>query len=180
MKKIFCILALSMLCLTGCQNKTEKTMDFTKKLEAGNLKENFFEKELGKPDKDDKNEMYRFAWNNYELINSFHGLLELGYGGNNEEDGCWIPCWKWTSAGTKDSFLNLYNTLVGIYGKPSYTSNDNTKITFSFKEDTLSNGYNGYVKYCDDYGLKMSIALMYDEGSNMITVIWPSTSPIEE
>ena len=172
MKKILCALVLSMFYLTGCQNnKTEETADFTQKLEAGNLKEDSFEKKLGKPDKENKNEMmYKFAWNDYELVDSFHGLLELGCGKNDD----WIPCWKWTSGGTKDSFLNLYNTLVGIYGKPKYTSDDGINISFPFKEDVLASGYNGYVKYCDDYGLEMSIFLGYDEESNMITVVWPN------
>lgn len=175
MKKIFCILVLSAFCLAGCQNnkteETAETADFTRKLEAGNLKEDSFEKELGKPDKENENEMmYKFTWNDYELVDSFHGLLELGCGKKDD----WIPCWRWTSAGTKESFLNLYNVLVGIYGKPKHTSEDGVNISFPFKDDVLSSGYNGYVKYCDDHGLEMSIFLGYDEESNMITVVWPN------
>ena len=178
MKKIFCALALSILCLTGCQSNKSKSVDITKTWKSGEQKKDFYKKDLGNPDEENEKEDWdELIWRDYPINDSYNGLLTLQYHKDMDlKDGnYYFIDWIWSAIGTKDDFLKIYNYYVNQYGKPLSSLCNNTIVTFDIREITSDDNR---IFYSD--GDHLGLVLKYKEDTNTIELTWPVTLSPED
>lgn len=174
MKKILCILVLSIFCLTGCQNNKPKNIDLTKICKSGEQKKDFYKKDFGNPDEEnDGDDFDELVWRNYSINDSYSGLLTLRYykDWDNLKDGdYYFIDWTWSTVGTKDDFLKIYNYCVNQYGKPwkTRTFKDNEYVGFDIREATPEDIW----IYSD--GGRLGLLLSYKETTNTIELVYPN------
>lgn len=178
MKKILCVLTLSIFCLVGCQNNKSKDTDITKIWKSGEQEKDFYKKDFGNPDEEnDGDDFDELIWRDYHINDSYSGLLTLQY--RKDEDGLdsedyYFIDWIWSAIGTKDDFLKIYNYCVNQYGKPWKTFKDNEYVTFDIREATPAD-----TRIYSD-GDHLGLALRYKEDSNTIELIYPAFISAED
>lgn len=172
MKKILCVLTLSIFCLVGCQNNKSKDTDITKIWKSGEQEKDFYKKDFENPDEENEEDYFdELVWRDYHINDSYSGLLTLQYDkdNSNEIGKYYFIDWIWSAIGTKDDFLKIYNYYVNQYGKPLSSLYDNTVITFDIREATPEDRH----LYSD--GDHLGLVLKYKEDTNTIELIWPVT-----
>ena len=160
MRKVFFVVALSILCIGGCRKNDREISDISSTLIVGKeIDNNFYKETLGEPD---SNINGTLVWNNYELVKNYLGTLTTWIYEYPNSTKIGIASWMWTCVGTKDDYFKIHQIFTTQYGKAIPIRDDNTWCAFQIEDDPRGNNEYTY-----------EAELRYDTENNTINFSWP-------
>lgn len=146
MKKIFCALVLSILCLSGCSNnKTQENLNITQCMKKDDAQKLDVISTLGEPSGEDiTNEYESYTWNKYELLKGYTGVLQFNVSTNIDSIS-----WLWRITGDDKDYKKIYSAIINEFGKEysDSTFTEGMGDTFSFKTPNFENCHNINLSY---------------------------------
>ena len=132
MKKIFCILVLSMLCLTSCSNnKTQEKLNILQCMKKDDTQKFGIVSILGEPDGQEITDNYEsYTWNKYELLKGYMGVLQFNVSTKIDSIS-----WLWRITGDDKDYKKIYSAIINEFGKEysDSTFTEGMGDTFSLK-----------------------------------------------
>ena len=159
MKKILCILTLSVLCLTGCEKSNISNIsNISSAMVFGDQEDNFYEKTFGKPDVMEKRKL---IWNKYNLVDDFYGELSVKTNDYEQDSKLSTYEWDWMCVGTEEDYFEIYKSFASKYGQAIPIRDDNTRCVFQIEEKPREGSE--YARGAE---------LRYDADTNTINFMW--------